>query len=308
MLVYIALGLTLAAAFVVLWRLYRVQAYPISVSWYRILFWLSVSWLLYLYGTWVFLSIYLKHVFGIAVLLCLVLGFFRSRNINAAPRRSVGWHLFFSSFIITCCVLYFTGTTGVSEDVELTFPLRKGKYFVLQGGKGLPSNLFHYGYRGAIYAIDIVKLDDRGNRAKAIFSKKLEDYHIFNDTIFSPCDGLVARIRNDNPDNPPSVRKRGPSNINQVLIEADDYYVFLGHIKYNGVLVHEGDYVKKGDPLAIVGNSGFSLEPHLHIQVHKNTHTGLPWYKEPPLFIKFDGKGYLLFEVIRPKRIRMING
>ena len=71
-------------------------------------------------------------------------------------------------------------------------------------------------------------------------------------------------------------------------------------------MVKTGDSVKLGQPLALVGNSGFSLEPHLHIQAHKRSGTGLPWYREPQLFIEFDGRAYLLFEVIRPRRIHMV--
>ena len=46
-------------------------------------------------------------------------------------------------------------------------------------------------------------------------------------------------------------------------------------------------------------NSGFSLEPHLHIQVHARTGDGRPWYRQPPLLIAFGGRSYLLFEQIK---------
>jgi len=69
-------------------------------------------------------------------------------------------------------------------------------------------------------------------------------------------------------------------------------------MRYHKVFVKEGDKVITGQPLGLAGNSGFSLEPHLHIQVHARTNTGLPWYKEKPLLIEFDKKSYLLFDVI----------
>ncbi len=94
--------------------------------------------------------------------------------------------------------------------------------------------------------------------------------------------------------------KRGPKNMNAVLIDAGEYYVFMGHFKQGTVMVKEGDEVRTGEPLACVGNSGFSAEPHLHIQVHRKQ-ADKPWYASEPLYIHFNGQGYLLNEMIRKK-------
>jgi len=193
MLVYTALGITLLAAFLTLYRLWHTVAGSLRLVWYKILFWLLFGLLTYLYGPWVFLSIYLKYVFGLCVVLVLLSGIIRKKNTYKGKRSPIVY-LLLSALVTVCCVLYFTGTTGKSEDVALSFPLRTGNYFVLQGGKGLPSNIFHYSYRGAIYAMDIVKLDKWGNRANGIFSDKLEDYHIFNDTIYNEINIPVAVI------------------------------------------------------------------------------------------------------------------
>jgi murein DD-endopeptidase MepM/ murein hydrolase activator NlpD len=73
----------------------------------------------------------------------------------------------------------------------------------------------------------------------------------------------------------------------------------MGHLKQNAVFVKEGDKVVTGQPLGCAGNSGFSIEPHLHMQAHEKTNNGMPWYRERPLLMEFDGKSYLLFEIIR---------
>jgi len=64
--------------------------------------------------------------------------------------------------------------------------------------------------------------------------------------------------------------------------------------------------VQQGQALGCVGNSGFSSEPHLHIQAHAKTKQDAPWYMGEPLYISFNGRGYLLYEVIRPKRVNMV--
>jgi len=262
---------------------------------------LSIALFIYLYGTWVYLSIYTRYVFAAAFLIYAAIVLLRKKRgtlfITVLP-------LLPAALFMLLAVLYYTGTTGKPEIVQLRFPLKKGTYFILQGGKGLPANFFHYSYRGAIYAIDIVRLNKFGNRAGQIASSRLENYYIFNDTVYSPCDGIIGRANDEHPDNVPPARTRG--NINAILIENDSFYVFLGHLKQGGALVKEGDRVKTGDPVGLVGNSGFSLEPHLHIQAHLNSGTGRPWYRERPLYIAFDGRTYLLFEVIRPRKVTMV--
>jgi hypothetical protein len=305
--VYVILGATILIALWSLIILIRGVRRPLKYSWHRIFLSASLAVLMYLYGGWVFLSIYCKFIFGAVYILVMIWSLTRRRPIR---RKHDGWRVGINTCTATLisiiCVLYFTGMSGKTDRIALAFPLKKGTYFVLQGGKGLPANMFHYSYRGAVYAIDIAGLDDYGRRAKHIFSDRLEDYYIYGDTVFSPCAGKIINVRNDNPDNIPPHRERGPSNLNAVVIETNSCYVFLGHNQPGSAMVKEGDIVKLGQPLAKVGNSGFSLEPHLHIQVHKKSGTGLPWYREPQLFIEFDGRAYLLFELIRPKRVHMV--
>lgn len=306
-LTFLIIGVTLFLAIWSLVILLRGVRRPLKYSWHRIFFSISMAMLMYLYGAWVYISISCKYGFGIVYLLTLIWSFRRKKAIE---KRHAKWRIslnvIIAVFFSTLSVLYFTGTTGYTKRIAIAFPLKTGTYFVLQGGKGLPANMFHYQYRGAVYAIDIVKLNKFGNRANNIFSSDLEDYEIYGDTIFSPCKGKVIEVRDENFDNPPGIRDRGPSNLNAVIIETDSCYVFLGHNKKGSAMVRAGDEVVLGQPLAQVGNSGFSLEPHLHMQVHKRSGTGLPWYREPQLFIEFDGRAYLLFEVIRPKRVHMV--
>ncbi|MBO9728162.1 MAG: peptidoglycan DD-metalloendopeptidase family protein [Chitinophaga sp.] len=302
MIIYCLLGITLVLALYSLYLVWKAGSRPLRATYTYLLLGLSLAVFLYLYGTWVYLSIYAGYVFG--GLLLAVCAAYVLRKHDHAARPTPLWkrrsNLILSALFISLSILYFTGTTGTPDTVRLSLPFKSGKYYVLQGGKGLPTNVFHFSLRGAVYAMDIVQLNNYGGRANQIFSRNLHDYTIFGDTLYAPCDGQVARAYSDDPDNIPPNMNRGPKNTNQVLLETPGYYVFMGHLKKGSVVVKEGQYVKQGDPLGCVGNSGFSTEPHLHIQVHAKA-AGTPWYQGKPLYILFNGKGYLLNEVIHTR-------
>lgn len=295
MLTYLMAALTIIAAALSCLDAYRkMSVRPITLT--RTAAGLFTALFVFLYGTWFYLSVFLKYVFAVVYfLICAV-----ALRKNKSPRNR-RFHFSVGQLLIIGIldILYFTGTVCEQGTASLSFPLKSGNYLVMQGGKGLPTNFFHYSYRGAVFAMDITKLNRWGNRANRVFSTNLNDYAIFSDTIYSPCSGIVRRVHDDNPDNRPPTRKRGPSNTNQVLIEGENFYVFLAHLKFKCVFVAEGQHVKTGTPLGLVGNSGFSLEPHLHIQAHRNSGTGKAWYQEEPLLILFSGKSYRLFDPIR---------
>lgn len=299
MITYLLLALTVGLAVLSIILFYRATRQPLKDAVFTAALSVSLGLFIYLFGTWVFLSIYGKFAFGITYL--LLAGIFLWKRQVKLRTGAVWYKAILTILLGAACILYFTGTTGTPRTVELDFPLKKGRYFVLQGGKGLPTNIFHFSLRGAIYAMDIVKLNKNGTRGNYIFSKNLEDYAIYGDTVYSPCHGKVIRAYGGNPDNIPPNMQRGPKNTNMVLIETDSFYVFMAHLKKDGVFVQEGDMVVTGQPLAMVGNSGFSTEPHLHIQVH--TKEQRAWYASTPLYIHFNGKGYLLNEVIREKNL-----
>jgi hypothetical protein len=298
MIVYSLLLITLLLAFVSLWLVWKGRPSGKFLG-------IVLAGFVYLYGTWLYVSVYGRYVFGALALGLLAASLLR-RRAHRDDRKSIAvGHASVSILLLALIVLYFTGTRNPSKAVELQFPLHRGKYLVFQGGRGMPTNLFHSFSGNGALSFDLVRLYPSGNRARGIFSKRLSDYAIFGDTVFAPCAGRVGRVRSDNPDNIPPERKRGPSNLNGFVIETDGFHVFLGHFSQGGVFVQEGDVVEPGDPLGLVGNSGWSIEPHLHIQAHVNSGPGQPWWSEEPVLIHFDGEEYRLFEVITPKEVPM---
>jgi murein DD-endopeptidase MepM/ murein hydrolase activator NlpD len=48
------------------------------------------------------------------------------------------------------------------------------------------------------------------------------------------------------------------------ILHSDGSFATYAHLQYNGSLVKVGDEVKKGDKIALSGNTGYSSGPHLH--------------------------------------------
>lgn len=69
--------------------------------------------------------------------------------------------------------------------------------------------------------------------------------------------------------NRPPVKSEDFSNFagNYIIIQGNGFYVFLAHLKQYSLTVSAGDTVRTGQPLGRVGNSGMTLEPHLHFQL-----------------------------------------
>jgi hypothetical protein len=59
-----------------------------------------------------------------------------------------------------------------------------------------------------------------------------------------------------------------------VIKHANGLYSKVSHLKKNSIKVKSGDFVKRGDLLGMVGNSGRSPEPHLHFQVQATPYIG----------------------------------
>ena len=121
-----------------------------------------------------------------------------------------------------------------------------------------------------MYAIDIDRLNVLGAYAAGILSDRLEDYLIFGETVLSPTDGRGLEVEGGVLDHPPLEFDSKSGAGNYVVIErADGLQVALLHLMHDSVLVKAGDEVAEGDPIGRVGNSGFSTQPHLHLEVSR---------------------------------------
>ena len=68
---------------------------------------------------------------------------------------------------------------------------------------------------------------------------------------------------------------------NHVALECGEVHVVMAHLKTGSVQVGQGDEVVVGQPLAEIGNSGGTGEPHLHLHVQRPGPPGLPLGGDP---------------------------
>src|SRR5918994_7252705 len=54
---------------------------------------------------------------------------------------------------------------------------------------------------------------------------------------------------------------------NHVVIRVDGAFVVIAHLRRGSLAVAKGEHVEVGHPLGLIGNSGNTLAPHLHLHV-----------------------------------------
>jgi len=172
------------------------------------------------------------------------------------------------------CIWGLTGYTVDKEAIELEFPLNDGVYIVGHGGSN-PLINYHNVSETQTYALDITKLNPVGIRAWGVYPEELDRYAIFGENLYSPCNGQVLDVTTGNVDMNPPERGEGHPAGNHVIIECAAAQITMAHFKQNSIQVDSADFVKTGDLLGKVGNTGNTSEPHLHIHAVKNS-VGVP--------------------------------
>jgi murein DD-endopeptidase MepM/ murein hydrolase activator NlpD len=81
--------------------------------------------------------------------------------------------------------------------------------------------------------------------------------------VLAARDGVVTRVKED--EDKGGLNKKYHHQGNNIIIQHNDnsrsgYW----HMQKNGVLVNVGDTVKKGQVIALSGNTGYTAFPHLH--------------------------------------------
>jgi len=206
----------------------------------------------------VFLNIYNLPVytmpFNIVTILFLLLtvsiGYkYYNYNPKATPEESL------NAFLAS---LYRFG----GSDIKVHLPFL-GEWSVYQAFNG------EWTHKGAWrYAYDfVIKKEGKTYKNEGNF---LEDYYAFGKDVVSPVNGYVVALRSDLSDNFIGDVDRLNNWGNYIIIASDyGYAVEISHLMQDSVIPKVGEYLQVGQIIAKCGNSGYSPEPHIHMQVQK---------------------------------------
>ena len=253
-------------------------------GWIDLLFVVSYIYWIFMTGAWSWVGYYLRWLI---LILCVPIVIHVLTSLTSLPL----WNGFsFDIAINLTLLIIFTffifqtwkGKKEPAKTLVLDFPFKNGKYIIGQGGSSAIVNR-HYHHASQRYAMDIVKLNKWGFRARSIYPAKKEDYFIWNDPVYSPCDGTITKVDYGYKDfDPPQMDKKNPAG-NHIAIQFAEGTLYLAHLRDKGIAVKEGDKIFKGDLIGYIGNSGNTTEPHLHIHAESgssgesiNNQAGLP--------------------------------
>ena len=202
--------------------------------------------------------------------------------------------------------LALTGRRPPADLIDLAFPLGSGTYLVVNGGSQALINA-HLGtlegerfapYRGQSYGVDLVRINRVGLRVSGLLPADPAAYLIYGDPVLAPCRGRVVFAEDGAADMPPPRADRAHMAGNHVVLDCESVWIVLGHLQRGSVAVHVGQIMEVGHVLGLVGNSGNTGEPHLHVHAQRPGSTIAPLSGEP-LPIRLGGR-YL----VRNDRVR----
>lgn len=161
--------------------------------------------------------------------------------------------------------------------VELAPPLVGGGWFCMGG----PSNMSYHRRTALVidgkldfperFAVDFVKFKD--GRPYRGDPRKKESYYSYGQPLLAVADGVIIRAVDGLPDGVPGQFPESPTLDdvagNFVLLRLDSGAEALyAHLIPESIVVQEGERVRRGQLLGLLGNSGNSVLPHLHFQVN----------------------------------------
>ncbi len=247
--------------------------------------WWTTAWFA---GAWAALGYATRSVLAVVSVVVLAACMAALVRPRARPRAtpSGGRRRVAAVFALASLALALAATSAQLEPsieaASLAFPFKGARYAVIQGGNGVIGNGAHRRIAAQHHALDLVRIDGAlGVRARGIVPAARGDYATFGEPVYSPCTGRVARAVDGRRDHGPGEPEQ-PAGGNWVWIECDGFLVALQHLRRGTVSMREGENVTRGDRIGEVGNSGWSLEPHVHLDVVRHR-AGDPLPTDPRL-------------------------
>lgn len=147
---------------------------------------------------------------------------------------------------------------------------------------------------GQRFAIDFLQVDSSGTSHKGDPANNA-NYIAYGTELHAVADGVVAATKDSIPQNVPGANSRAVT-INMETVGGNfvaidiggGHYALYAHVQPGSLRVKVGDHVKRGQVVALLGNSGNSTEPHVHFEI-----------ADAPSFLAAEGLPYTTdFEVV----------
>jgi len=121
------------------------------------------------------------------------------------------------------------------------------------------------------FAIDFAQLNPE-NKLYTGPRDKLSSYAYVGARVLAVADGTVVNLQDGRPEETPPNYPQGYDLLqllgNFVIVDiGHSHFAFYAHFQPNTLKVHKGDKVRRGQVLALLGNSGNSDAPHLHFGI-----------------------------------------
>lgn len=128
-------------------------------------------------------------------------------------------------------------------------------------------------YDNQRYAVDWMKFGKSGLLHSGNISKN-SSWYCYGEKIYAVADGIVTMCRGDLPENIPMTGKyaipltQETEGGNFIILDiGNGRYALYAHLMPDSLRVKVGDNVKRGQVIALLGNSGHSEAPHLHFHI-----------------------------------------
>ncbi|NJD20598.1 MAG: peptidase M23 [Gemmatimonadetes bacterium] len=139
------------------------------------------------------------------------------------------------------------------------------------------------------HAYDFVVTDARGETHRGD-GGRVEDYLAFRKPVLAPIKGRVVHVVDAHPDNPIGSTDRANNWGNLVVLKDErGFFAEISHFAQGSIRVREGEWVERGALLGLCGNSGYSPQPHIHLQVQATEQVGAPTL--PFSFVSYQAGG-----------------
>lgn len=150
---------------------------------------------------------------------------------------------------------------------------------VAWGGEKIKYN-YHAAFPDQCWAYDLVMTKD--GKTYSGNGQNLSDYYCYGELLLAPASGKIVKAFDKDPDMPVGELNGGTEAYgNHVVIKlTENEYLYLCHLQPGSLKVSEGDIVQKGQVIGLIGNSGNTSEPHLHMHLQSELDfgEGIPLY------------------------------